>query len=370
MARRGPNTQLIEGAKSLGQSKSFLDVGGIVGESFKGVEESAQYSANEKKKQVDANNAITNRVNSYMGSLKTDMDFTGFSSAETASMRNFLLAERSKYADAAKAISRLDDASSPEYMQYVDIMQGVNNSFTNLASQIKSYKTSKLEYAKDQLSGTISLGNDPMDNEKSAKMYGLYNSSKDKKSDVKYDSPILVKDGGFLAFNVDGEELNYDDSPTLLFKDYKVATSIINTNENIYTSGRKVNPQQAALYRMQLEDKLQDTETLASLVSDFDNTLPFGDVYYEPKKPGFDIVALRKTTIDRLVKAYVNSGELGYKEKEAMRLAKAGVKKSNTAASTRTTIEKVDGKKYSIVWGADDEIIEKTLVPVNTDYSE
>jgi len=322
MARRGPNTQLIEGARNLGQSKGFLDIGGIVGESFKGAEASMQYSANEKKKQVDANNEITNRVNSYMGSLKTDMDFTGFSPAETASMRNFLLAERSKYADAAKAISRLDDASSPEYMQYVDIMQGVNNSFTNLASQIKSYKTSKLEYAQDQLSATISLGNDPMDNEKSAKMYGLYNSSKDKKSDAKYDSPMLVKDGGFLAFNIDGEEMNYDDSPKLLFKDYGPALSILKTNESIYTAGRKITSDQAKMYRMGLEKSLENPEALASLVSDFDDTLPFGDVEYKPKDPNFNIVALRKTAIDRLVNAYVSAGERGAIEKENRRLGR------------------------------------------------
>ena len=74
-------------------------------------------------------------------------------------MRNFLLGQRTKYTDAAKKAAEFDDTTDPDYMMYVDEMQSVNNSFTNLASQLGSYKKGKLEYAQTMQEGLYSNGN-------------------------------------------------------------------------------------------------------------------------------------------------------------------------------------------------------------------
>ena len=139
------NNALIRGAAFTG--KKFLDVGGAVAAG------AAATSAYVPDDRVAENKAIQNRVNSYMGKMKTDMDFTSFSPSETKTMRNFLLSQRTKYTDAAKKAAEFDDTTDPNYMMYVDEMQNVNNSFTNLASQLKSYKQGKVEYAKTMQEG-------------------------------------------------------------------------------------------------------------------------------------------------------------------------------------------------------------------------
>ena len=133
------NNQLILGAGKA--AKKFVDVGA---EMMKGLASSGLTARGFKKPNiVTENEKYQARVNSLMGKMKTDMGFTSFSPAETSSMRTFLGSERNKYAEAAKALAGMTDTTSSEYMAQVDIMNGVNNSFKNLASQIKSYKKAK-----------------------------------------------------------------------------------------------------------------------------------------------------------------------------------------------------------------------------------
>ena len=105
------NKALIRGAALTG--KKFLDVGGAVAAG------AAATSAYVPDDRVAENKAIQNRVNSYMGKMKTDMDFTSFSPSETKTMRNFLLSQRTKYTDAAKKAAEFDDTTDPNYMLYI-----------------------------------------------------------------------------------------------------------------------------------------------------------------------------------------------------------------------------------------------------------
>ena len=160
------NNALIQGAARTG--KKFLDVGGAVAA---GMAATPDYKPENR---VAENKAIQNRVNSYMGKMKTDMDFTSFSPSETKTMRNFLLGQRTKYTDAAKKAAEFDDTTDPDYMMYVDEMQSVNNSFTNLASQLGSYKKGKLEYAQTMQEGLYSNGNPGSQSKEAAIIYGFY----------------------------------------------------------------------------------------------------------------------------------------------------------------------------------------------------
>ena len=105
------NNALIQGAKETG--KQFLDVGKAVAQGFA---TSSAASGSSPAPQVDSriakNKAIQNKVNRYMGNLKTDMDFTSFSPEETKTMRNFLMTQRSEYANAAKEAAKFDDTTS------------------------------------------------------------------------------------------------------------------------------------------------------------------------------------------------------------------------------------------------------------------
>jgi len=344
MTRRGPNTQLIEGARNLGQSKGFLDVGAAAGEGLKGYSDNSQNTASKKQKQIDENQNIANKVNTFMSKMKSDVDFTGFSPAETASMRNFLVAERSRYAEAAKAISRLDDASSPEYMQYVDIMQGVNNSFTNLADQIKGYKTAKAGYAEDQYNGILSDGNDPTINYQAAHMYGFYDANKDGKSDDRYDTPLLIKEGGNIAFNINGSEIMFNDFSPLIVKDYKAIDSILKSNESVYKKGSSLNQADISIYKNQLSSLLRNQDSLASVISDFNDQLPMDDIIWEPASKGFDINAVRTKVINRITQGYIDSANKGKAEKESKAQA------SRDAANQRSKVTILaDGRKAQII---------------------
>ncbi len=76
------NNQLITGAGRV--AKKFVNAGVEIGKGFAG----SGFTARGFKKPniVTENEKYQARVNSLMGKMKTDMDFTSFSPAETSSM--------------------------------------------------------------------------------------------------------------------------------------------------------------------------------------------------------------------------------------------------------------------------------------------
>ena len=315
------NNALIQGAART--SKKFLDIGGAVGKAF-----ASMSSPGRANSRVDENKAIQARVNNSMSKMKTDMDFTSFSPEETATMRNFLLQQRSVYAEAAKMAAKFDDTTDPEYMNYVDQMQGVNNSFTNLASQLKSYKQGKLDYAQNQLEGLYSNGNEPSVNNNAATIFGFIDEDQDKRTDKRLDSPFQILQGGNLGFNIDGNEISYNDMPMPGLKDNKLANSILTKNETIYnqgTRGGELNPEMLKAYELNLDDQLQNRDALRSIVFDYESELGIFDKEEEVKnslalKNGtLSYDDLRKTVVDKLVQArkdVFNSGKKEYDKKQ------------------------------------------------------
>lgn len=315
------NNALIQGAART--SKKFLDIGGAVGKAF-----ASMSVPTGSKSRVDENKAIQARVNNSMSKMKTDMDFTSFSPEETATMRNFLLQQRSVYAEAAKMAAKFDDTTDPEYMNYVDQMQGVNNSFTNLASQLKSYKQGKLDYAQNQLEGLYSNGNEPSVNNNAATVFGFIDEDQDKRTDKRLDSPFQILQGGNLGFNINGNEISYNDMPMPGLKDNKLANSILTKNETIYnqgTRGGELNPEMLKAYELNLDDQLQNRDALRSIVFDYESELGIFDKEEELKnsvalKNGtLSYDDLRKTVVDKLVQArkdVFNSGKKEYDKKQ------------------------------------------------------
>ena len=315
------NNALIQGAART--SKKFVDIGGAVGKAL-----SSLSVPTGSKSRVDENKAIQARVNNYMGKMKTDMDFTSFSPEETATMRNFLLQQRSVYAEAAKMAAKFDDTTDPEYMNYVDQMQGVNNSFTNLASQLKSYKQGKLDYAQNQLDGLYSNGNDPGVNNNAATIFGFADEDKDKRADKGVNSPFKVLAGGNLGFDIDGQEVSYNDMPMPGLKDNKLANDILSKNETVYNSGLRggeLNPEMLKAYELNLEDQLQNRDALRSIVFDYESELNIfskeeeiaNSVALENGTLSYD--DLRKSVVGRLVnarKGVFNSGKSIYNAKK------------------------------------------------------
>lgn len=355
------NNILIQGEKSLGETRAFIDAGELVGKSFATYESFKGEPPTAKK-----NQEYQNAVNSYMGQLKSDIDFTSFSPSETNAMRNFLIGERSKYADAAKKIAKLEDASSPEYMQLVDQMNSVNNSFTNLADQIKSYKKSKVGYAKDQVDGALSNGVDPEVNRTAMLMYGFYDKDKDKKSDAAYDAPFTILPGGNIGFNIDNKIVPFNDAPTPFYKDYELANNILKNNESIYKSGQVPTKTENDMYRIQLQQALQNPNSLKSLVYDFDGELgmrDIGNIWDANKGADGEIEIIRNKVIDRLLNARNDVGAQGAAEKAAKKAAAeaaAAAKRQSRSSSGSSTPASAGAARTAIVKGADGKSYETT----------
>lgn len=371
------NNALIQGAKRVAESKGFLDVGEAVGKGLAAVGDISATPPTVKK-----NDDYQNTVNEYMSKMKTGMDFSSFSNSETAAMRNFLMSERARYADAAKKVAKLEDTTSPEYMEYVDVMNNVNNSFTNLAEQVKAYKKGKLDYAKDQLDNSLSKGMDPEHNRQAMLMYGFYDANKDKKSDANYDAPFQILEGGNIGFNIDGKTISFNDAPSPVYKDYDLANTILKNNEAVYKSGTKLTKTDADMYRMQLEQALQNPNSLKSIVYDFEKELNLNDIgnIWDANKDKEGVVdQVRSQVIDRLVNARNHVAQQGESEKARIAAAKAAQKQSSRRGSSRrsggggsnnsgagavvrTSVMTSGGKSYNVGFDANGNVVSQTPI--------
>ena len=298
------NNALIKGAAQTG--KKFLDVGKAVAQGFA---TSSIASGNSPAPQVDSriakNKAIQNKVNKYMGNLKTDMDFTSFSPEETKTMRNFLVTQRSEYANAAKEAAKFDDTTSPEYMEYVDIMQGVNNSFQNMASQLGAYKKGKVEYAENQLDGMYSNGNGDA-NSNAARVYGFADEDSDGAADIGVNAPFKILAGGNIGFDLDGKEVSYNNMEQPFLKDNRLALGILKDNETIYSKGKQggvINPEMLKSYEAKLTSDLQNEDALKSLLYDFESELNTADIAKKVTDNDLSLDEARTEVVSRLVNA-------------------------------------------------------------------
>lgn len=310
------NNQLITGAGTA--AKKFVDVAAEVGKGFAAATQTAR--GFNRPKTVTKNQQYQNRVNSLMGKMKTDMDFTSFSPEETAAMRTFLVNERQKYADAAKMLAGMTDATSPEYMAQVDIMNGVNNSFTNLADQLKAYKEGKVEYAEGMLSGAYSAGNDLENSKINATIYGFVDEDGDGRSDSRLNAPFSIMEGGNIGFNIDGQTVSYKDTTLPLLKDYKLGVDLLKQNETVRKSGQLVSADAEKMYRLQLQTAFANQDSLRSFIYDFEDEFPtedLGRLWEENPGNGDVINQIRGEVINRLVNSRIQAGQAGYAQKQS-----------------------------------------------------
>lgn len=347
------NNALIQGAAKTG--KKFLDVGAEVGKGL--MLGAAANLMNQTPPRTKANEAIQQKVNGYMSKMKTDMDFTSFTPAETKSMRGFLLKERGKYTDAAKRAAQFKDTTSPEYLAEVDIMQSVNNSFTNLSSQLGSYKKGKVDYASAMQQGLFSNGNDPSRSRESMIAYGFYDGDGDGRSDSRYDSPFQIQEGGNIGFKVDGNVIDYSDMAEPFVKDTKFLNSLNSTSESAYNNGaagKNDNQYAQDSYDQSLDSALQNEDTLRSIIYDFKSEVKLDDVGNNLDNGTYTIEQAREEVKSRLLVARNQAFKDGKKEYDikqnkpaeltgAARLKLKTVKEKTALIDDITNTSKIEG---------------------------
>ena len=111
----GPSSSLLTASAALAESKSSTLVLETVeqefGKAIKMVEEEQQ--------------RVQDKVNGFMGDLKTDIDFTTLEPSMEKSVRSYLLEGKNEYSNLANELARLDDASDPRYQEIVDKMSNL-----------------------------------------------------------------------------------------------------------------------------------------------------------------------------------------------------------------------------------------------------
>lgn len=117
----------------------FQDFGG---QFMKGFEKSMEAK---RKKEAEAKD-ILDRSNAYMNQFKNDIDVVKFKPEDQKIVKDTIARWRNEYADAASAAARIQDKTGPEYQQYIDIMNGVQNRMSNLKNNIDNLALHKAEH--------------------------------------------------------------------------------------------------------------------------------------------------------------------------------------------------------------------------------
>ena len=303
------NSDLIKGEATVRKSQGFVNYG----KQFKGTGDSAAENTISRARDNEAKlEKVQQTVNNAMGMMKNNLDLTGFKPEEQKAMRKFLISERNKYAYSASAISKLSDSTDPDYQYHVDIMNGVNNSFTNLSAQVKSYKANKLEFADGYNQGMYSNGNDGDLELENMSIMGFGDNV----------APLYVGEGGNLGFNTSKGKVSFNDYQQPFMKDYELASGLASTANSLYTSHTQLSPTQENVIRLDLQKSLSRPNALKSIVSkDFSDD---GFVF-----DGIDINSpdAKEQVIDRIIEGYRGTARAGYNEYQAR--TNKGVAKSS-----------------------------------------
>lgn len=254
---------------------------------------------NEKEAKVAAKTA---EINSWMSNLKSDLPLTGLSGQNQTAMKNWLFSKKQEYAYASSQIANIQDQLSPEYMMYSDQLNEINASISNLSDQIKSYKKNRLEFADMNEKDMWSAGNNPESNAQAQIIYGLNNSP----------IPFTISQDGNLGFNIDGNQINFNDYEPPFMKDYKTAKYVTNQANTLFNAHTELSQQKISTLRLGLEEQLADPNSLKSLISsDFTvNGLDFSNIVYNPD----DIAGTRKQVIDTIIMGYQDVAKEGVAE--------------------------------------------------------
>ena len=249
------NQGLVKGAALVGRSKQSNWAEAMQ----QGLNSSLQAAAINRSKQIAKKQKINSTVAGYIDSLNSEIDLTQLTGEQQGAITNFLVENKNTYARAASEIAKIDDATDPRYMELREQMNGVQNSFKNLAGQVNAFKEDKVSYLKDFDDRRISDGNEIGPLASAARIYTDQGN-------------IGVGKGGNLNFwDADKEEYtNYANVQKPFLKDFKSANNILSLNEKVYSAGSSLSGARQNMIRNKLKNMISSggRDTLLSLASD------------------------------------------------------------------------------------------------------
>ena len=294
------NNALIQGEAALRKTQGFVDYGAKLKPAMEARKNANVQAKREKELKVEA---IQAGINTNMGKMKTDMDLTGLAPDQQTAIKDFLLAERSRYAESANAISKIGDASDPQHAYHTDIMNGVNASFVNLNKQLTSYKENKLDFAQTSKEAGFSNGQDPVAFNDLASIYRLEGDP----------AEMFVSTDGNLAFAANGNETLYNDVEEPILKDAILAKAYTAKANEIYTLGQEMTDVAKENYMIDLDIMLKDPNAIKSIISkDFTSDgLDFSDVVFDET----NVQATRDQVKNIMIQSFSDVASKGAAEK-------------------------------------------------------
>ena len=295
------NNALIQGEANLRKTQGFVDYGAKLKPEMAAYRETNLQAKKEKERKVEK---IQAGININMGKMKTDMDLTGLAPDQQTAIKDFLLSERTKYADAASAISKIGDASDPQHAYYTNIMNSVNSSFTNLNKQLGSYKEGKVNFADSSKKGLLSNGQDPESFNNLSSVYRLEGEP----------AEMFVAADGNLAFTANDGDVLYNDLEEPILKDYELAKAYTAKANEMYTTGQQLTEVGRKNLMIDLDIMLQDPNAIKSIISgDFTREgLDFSDVVFDEANPQ----ATRDQVAEIMLQSFSDVASSGYQEKQ------------------------------------------------------
>ena len=336
------DANLIKGAATLAKSKRSIGAGMDL--SFKGVSNANLLAA--KQRQETKMAAQKSAVNTYMENL-SDIDLSGFNQFEQQAMTSFLTQKKNQYAYAASEISKIDDATDPEYIFFRDSMNAINNSIANLKAQTDAYQKNKENFVKSNEMDLWSNGNDANQTiDKSISIYGLTGDDSQR-------AAMGVDDNGNLTFEINGEVMAYKDYKDPFIKDFELANYIADKTSTLFNAHKKLNEGNANALRLELEAKLASPNSIKSIISsDFraDWAQGLSDIVFNPE----DIAGTRNQIIDRLMIAFTDVANKGYNERGTGR-------GTSSAATSRNSWIQENNQYTNSNPPPEGEVIQRTL---------
>ena len=311
---------VLETYGQLAETKGYVDyTAGI--SSGAGLSRNAQAMVVRNQEREAKNKAVKDNINNMMSQMSDNVDLTAYTAEEQKGIRNFITSERSRYAYAANEIAKIDDASSPEYQYYADIMNEVNNSFQNLKTQLDGYKQDKVSFIEGNESGLFSAGNENFDT--AASIYGLNEPT-----------TFVIGEGGNIGFGVGDQVVSYKDFEKPFAKDFKTVNAILDKSNTLFNNHQELNQHSERALKAELLTYLNNPKTLQSLLSSDFNELgiefPEGLVY-DPS----NIDGVREQVMETIMNGYRDVARQGKAEYDARRVAKAGKGRSASTTTPR-----------------------------------
>lgn len=219
--KQSTSSMLIAGAGRLGRSQGFVDYGEVI---RKGAE--PVMKAIEKSQAVAQaiRDKAAQQTAQYLRSMKSDIDALQSPPEDQKAITTKLMELKNEYATAASAINNYQ-VGTPEYMEQLDIMNGVNNQFAQIKKNQDELKEFNEQYLEGDKKGQFSNGNDA---------YQIATNS----NVATGNRELIIGPGGAFQFKLpDGEIVDLKDMSMPFDKSYGKSKDLADMKTTVMNSG-------------------------------------------------------------------------------------------------------------------------------------